>query len=145
MNNSRNMLHVAIVSTFIFSSLSFENFTSGRVEASKINSHTVIQSSSEVPRDTYYGYCVVKIGDSDELKMVVSSIFSNEGYDHSVGAQNSFYEYVNANFSDAVSRPSCNTAIDNYQDAIDRRNSYIGQLRRRDWTVYTVSWSYSAR
>jgi hypothetical protein len=91
-----------------------------------------------------YGYCTVIIGTSTERKQVVSSVLSvfrvKSGTYH-VGVQNSFRDFVSANF-DNVSSPTCYTTIESYQEAADDRNSWIGRLRQDRWTVFTVNWSY---
>lgn len=88
-----------------------------------------------------FGYCTVKIGSSTELKEVVSSVFRVKAGTYHIGVQNSFRDYVSANYDD-VSSPTCHTTIETYQEAADDRSNWIAKLRRDRWTVFTVNWSY---
>lgn len=108
-------------------------------------------NSSSMPSDatapvngkTYYGFCDVSLGEGSELKRVVSSVFPVDSETYHVAVQNSFYAYVKANFEDARASASCFTTISSYQKADDRRNEFIGNLRSKEYTVHTVTWSYA--
>lgn len=95
-----------------------------------------------VAEDRSYGYCVAKLGLSGPLEIVVSTSFRVDGNVYSVGVQNSFRSYVDANFSRRSDTPICLTTIQDWQEAEDDRNDAIADYRRNGWTVHLVRWEY---
>ena len=90
-----------------------------------------------------YAFCSIGLGSSTELKEVYSSVFRLKAGINPTGVQNSFHSYVSANFNEQIKGSAlCFTTIDNYQEAENMRNDYIGRKRRNGWTVYTVNWAY---
>lgn len=92
-----------------------------------------------------YGYCSTSYGESTNLKYVVSSVFkiSKDIYVYNISVENSFRSYVDAEFSTLSDSPNCSIRYDSYQEAADKRNDEISNLRNKyNWTTYTVRWAY---
>jgi hypothetical protein len=95
-----------------------------------------------VADDASYGYCVARLGQAGNLEVVVSTTYRINGNVYSVGVQNSFRSYVDANFSRRSDTPICQTTIGSWQEAEDDRNDAIADYRRDGWSVHTVRWAY---
>ena len=92
--------------------------------------------------DPAYGYCVARLGEAGSLEVVVSTTYRINGDVYSVGVQNSFRSYVDANFSLRSDMPICQTTIRSWQEAEDDRNDAIADYRRDGWSVQVVRWAY---
>lgn len=102
---------------------------------------TLLSGTVQADDQLSYAYCSTSFGESTNLKWVVSSVFRVKAGTYHVGVRNSFSSYIKAEFGEPNS-PICSVTFDSYQEAQDSRNDQIGDLRRRDWTVYTVHWAY---
>ncbi|AXY57937.1 hypothetical protein CDG60_16035 [Acinetobacter chinensis] len=93
--------------------------------------------------DVRYGYCSTSYGESTNPHYVVSSVFRIKNGIYHVGVQNSFRSYVNAEFGTLSDSPNCSILYASYQEAADKRNDEISQIRNRfEFPVHTVHWSY---
>lgn len=99
----------------------------------------VVQANNDVR----YGYCSTRYGESTDPQYVVSSVFRIKNGIYHVGVENSFRSYVNAEFGTLSDSPNCSILYASYQEAADKRNDEISQIRNRfNWKAHTVRWSY---
>ena len=100
---------------------------------------SVVQANDDI----HYGYCSTSYGESTNPQYVVSSVFRIKNGIYHVGVQNSFRSYVNAEFETLSDSPNCTIVYSSYQEAADKRNDEISQIRNRfEFPVHTVHWSY---
>ena len=96
--------------------------------------------------DMAYGYCMVNVGSRGDKVKVVSTVYRVRRNTYHVGIQNSFRDYVDANFAaGADSTPSCGASTETWQEAEDERNRSVGRLRGDGWTVHAVNWAYHGK
>lgn len=92
-----------------------------------------------------YGYCSTNYGESTDLKYVVSSVFKirKDVYVYHISVENSFRSYIDAEFGTLSDSPNCSIRYDSYQEAADKRNDEISNLRSHyGWPVHIIRWAY---
>lgn len=96
----------------------------------------LLSVTAQANEQTEYRYCQVSIKGTTS---VVSTIFRTQGKTYNLGY--SFKLHIDAEFGEYPNVVYC-PVFKTYQDAQNARNSEVGDLRRKDWTVHTVQWSY---